>query len=114
MTSIGFMTNYVQVSTATETREQAVELARTVTEARLVASAQVSGPVIATFWHLGELGQSDEWQVILKTTYDRYDELEVHLTENHPWNTPEIVAVPIVRGSEGYLGWISRTTAKVE
>lgn len=108
------MTDYVQVSTATETREQAVELARTITEARLVASAQVIGPVTAIFWHLGEIGQSDEWQVILKTTYDRYDELEARLTENHPWSTPEIVAVPIMRGSEGYLGWISRTTTKGE
>lgn len=110
--SLDRMAEYLQVSTATETREQAEELARGATAARLVAGAQIVGPVISVFWHLGEFGQGEEWQVIFKTTWDRYLELEAHLSDNHPWNNPEIVAIPILAGSGGYLEWVSRTTAR--
>jgi periplasmic divalent cation tolerance protein len=105
------MADYVQVSTATETREQAIMLARGANEARLAAGAQIVGPVISVFWHLGEFGQGEEWQAIFKTTRDRYEELEGYLSGNHPWTNPEILAVPIVTGSVGYPEWVSRTTA---
>lgn len=100
------MTDFVQVSTATETREQAVELVRTVVAARLAAGAQIVGPVISAFWHNGEFGTGEEWQLLMKTTRARYAELEAHLLEHHPWQNPEIAAVPIVEGSKDCLRWI--------
>ena len=69
------MTDFVQVSTATETREQAVLLAESVVRARLAAGAQVVGPVTSVFWHLGEFGTGEEWQLLLKTTAERYPAL---------------------------------------
>lgn len=106
------MTECVQVHTATETREAAVALARSATEARLAAGAQVVGPVASLFWHLGEFGEGEEWQVILKTTTARYPELEAHLLEHHPWDSPEIVAVPIVAGAAACLDWVARSVAQ--
>ncbi|MDE3721791.1 divalent-cation tolerance protein CutA [Nocardiopsis sp. N85] len=105
------MAQYLQVSTATETREQAVELAKSVVEARLTAGAQIIGPVTSVFWHLGEFGTGEEWQLLLKIRADRYPEVESHLLEHHPWKNPEIAATEIVQGSAGYLAWISDTTA---
>jgi periplasmic divalent cation tolerance protein len=104
------MTDCVQVSTATETREQAIALARDVVQARLASGVQVTGPAISVFWHLGELGQSEEWRLLFRTTRARYPDLEAFLLENHPWNNPEIVAISISTGSEGYLKWISANT----
>ena len=104
------MADFVQVSTATETREQAVELARSVVSRRLAAGAQIIGPVISAFWHNGEFGTGEEWKLLLKTTTARYQALESHLLENHPWENPEIAAVPIVAGAEGCLDWIATTT----
>ncbi|MBD0842240.1 MULTISPECIES: divalent-cation tolerance protein CutA [unclassified Streptomyces] len=103
------MADYVQVSTATETREQAVELARSVVSDRLAAGAQIVGPVVSVFWHEGEFGTGEEWQLLLKTRTDRYAELESLLLRNHPWKNPEVSAVPIVAGSEAYLRWVSAT-----
>ncbi|MFE1521097.1 divalent-cation tolerance protein CutA [[Kitasatospora] papulosa] len=100
------MTDYVQVSTATETREQAVALAGPAVERRLAAGAQVVGPVVSVFWHLGESGTGEEWQVLLKTTTARYPALEAYLLEHHPWDSPEVCAVPIVMGSDRCLKWI--------
>jgi periplasmic divalent cation tolerance protein len=108
------MTDFVQVSTATATREQAVQLAESVVRARLAAGAQVVGPVTSVFWHLGEFGTGEEWQLLLKTTAERYPALEAHLVEHHPWDKPEVAAVPIVAGSEAYLRWIAGSTGPHE
>lgn len=105
------MTDYVQVSTATPTREQAVELAGSAVRARLAAGAQIVGPVISVFWHKGEHGTGEEWQVLLKTTSARYDELQAHLLEHHPWDSPEVCAVPITNGAPAYLRWLDASTA---
>ncbi|WP_193433195.1 divalent-cation tolerance protein CutA [Streptomyces luteocolor] len=104
------MADYVQVSTATEHREQAVELARVAVRDRLAAGAQIIGPVTSVFWHAGEFGTGEEWQLLLKTTIERYPALERHLVENHPWSNPEVCATPIVAGAKPCLQWIESST----
>ncbi|MFI7085553.1 divalent-cation tolerance protein CutA [Streptomyces anulatus] len=105
------MTECVQVSTATETREQAIALAGGAVQQRLAAGAQIVGPVVSVFWHLGQYGTGEEWQVLLKTTTERYAELEAHLLERHPWDNPELCAVPIVEGADRCLEWIRTSVA---
>ncbi|WP_326607985.1 divalent-cation tolerance protein CutA [Streptomyces sp. NBC_01799] len=101
------MTEYVQVSTATETKQQAIDLAGPAVQERLAAGAQIIGPVTSVFWHLGEYGTGEEWQLLLKTTTDRYPELEAHLLEHHPWDNPEVCAVPITLGADRCKKWIA-------
>jgi periplasmic divalent cation tolerance protein len=104
------MADYVQVSTAADTRETAVELLNSAVKARLAASGQVFGPAITAFWHLGELGNGEEWTVVLKTTAARYPELEAHLIEAHAWDNPEVSFTPLA-GSAAYLDWLDRSTS---
>ena len=104
------MAGYLQVSTATATRDEAVQLAGSAVGAGLAASAQVVGPVVSVFWHEGQYGEGEEWQVLLKTTERRYAELEAHLLEQHSWANPEVSAVEITAGSAAYLDWLDRTT----
>ncbi|WP_445185143.1 divalent-cation tolerance protein CutA [Pseudonocardia sp. Cha107L01] len=106
------MAQVLQVQVAAPSKEVATELARTAVEARLAASGQVAGPVTSVFWHHGEFGTGEEWQVVLKTTEERYPELEKHLVERHEWTNPEITAVPIVAGLAPYLDWVQRTTSE--
>lgn len=105
------MADYLLVSTTAESHDVAMTLARSAVEARLAASAQVYGPLRSVFWHLGELGTGDEWQVMLKTTADRYRALEEHLVAKHPWTNPEVTAIPLVEGASQYLEWLRRTVA---
>lgn len=105
------MTDFLQVSTATENREAAVKLAQSVVSARLAAGAQIVGPVVSVFWHQDEFGTGEEWQLLLKVRADRYAEVESHLLEHHPWQNPEVSAVRIVAGAEAYLRWVETTTA---
>ncbi|MCP3820423.1 divalent-cation tolerance protein CutA [Streptomyces sp. A3M-1-3] len=105
------MTDFLQVSTATENREAAVELAQSVVSARFAAGAQIVGPVISVFWHEGQFGSGEEWQILFKIRADAYADLEGHLLKYHPWKNPEVSAVPIVSGSAAYLRWVQTTTA---
>ncbi|MEU0786311.1 divalent-cation tolerance protein CutA [Streptomyces sp. NPDC006173] len=105
------MADYLNVSTATATREQAVALAQSAVRARLAAGAQIIGPVTSVFWHGGEFGTGEEYQLLLKTTDARYPELEAHLVEHHPWDNPEVVGTVIETAALPYLDWIERTLA---
>ncbi|MEU0037809.1 divalent-cation tolerance protein CutA [Streptomyces sp. NPDC006333] len=105
------MADFLTVSTATATRDQAVALAESAVRARLAAGAQIVGPVTSVFWHAGEFGTGEEYQLLLKTTDARYPELEAHLVEHHPWDNPEVTATAIETGSIPYLEWIERTLA---
>jgi periplasmic divalent cation tolerance protein len=106
-------TGLIRVSTATETKGAAVDLARRAVEAKLAAGAQVIGPVTSMFWHLGEFGTGEEWQLLLQTHRSRYAALETLLLEHHPWDNPELIAVPIVEAAAGYQAW-ARETLQVE
>jgi periplasmic divalent cation tolerance protein len=101
----------LQVSTTADSCDVALDLARSAVEARLAAGAQVYGPVTSVFWHAGEFGTGEEWQVVLKTVRERYPDLEAHLLARHPWDNPEVTALPLAAGSAGYLEWVQRTTA---
>lgn len=104
------MTEVWQVQVAAPSEEAAFALAKSAVEARLAAGAQVIGPVTSVFWHLDEFGTGEEWQAVLKTTEERYPELEKHLLEHHEWKTPEITAIPLAAGLAPYLDWVERTT----
>ncbi|HEX3785085.1 MAG TPA: divalent cation tolerance protein CutA [Pseudonocardiaceae bacterium] len=106
------MTDYFQVSTVAGDRETAAKLASAAVAAKLAAGAQVYGPVASFFWHLGESGEGEEWQVTLKTRADRYPELEALLLREHTWDNPEVSAVPLVKGTAKYFEWIDRTVAR--
>jgi periplasmic divalent cation tolerance protein len=101
---------YVQVQTTTDSRTEAMELARLAVELRLAACAQVAGPITSTYWWDEGIERAEEWLVMLKLPDDRYEELAALLTERHSYDEPEIIVTPIVAGSETYLSWIRDET----
>jgi periplasmic divalent cation tolerance protein len=105
------VTDFLQVATATDTREAALALAEYAVGSRLAGNAQVIGPVTSVFWHLGEQGTGEEWRLLLYTTTGRYPELEAALLDRHPWDNPQVTATPIVAGSPACLSWLSESVA---
>ena len=101
---------YLQVQTTTDTRAEAMELARAAVEARLAACGQVAGPVASTYWWNDELERAEEWFVFFKLPADRYQDLADFLAERHSYDDPEIVATPFVAGSSSFLDWITVET----
>jgi periplasmic divalent cation tolerance protein len=102
--------DYLQVQTTTDSRAEAMELARAAVGARLAACGQVAGPVASTYWWNDELERAEEWFVFFKLPADRYQDLADFLAERHSYDEPEILATPIVAGSASFLGWITEET----
>ncbi|MDN3295684.1 divalent-cation tolerance protein CutA [Streptomyces ficellus] len=105
------MTLALTVLTTTDSAEKAEELARGAVEARLAACAQISGPVTSVYHWKNAIETSQEWQVFFKTTEACYDTLEAHIARVHDYDTPEILALPVVRGSAAYLAWLAEETS---
>jgi periplasmic divalent cation tolerance protein len=105
---------HVQVSTSTDSRQEAAELAKSAVRERLAACAQLVGPIASTYWWEGEIESAEEWIVVFKTTAERFDELSEFIVDQHSYDTPEIIAVPVVTGSPDYLAWVTEQTAEEE
>jgi periplasmic divalent cation tolerance protein len=108
------MTEYIQVVTTTETKDQAQRIAQAVVEKRLAACAQIVGPISSTYWWKGKVESADEWMCLMKTRHDLFADLERAIREIHPYEIPEIVAVPIVPGSASYMNWLDNELKKDE
>jgi periplasmic divalent cation tolerance protein len=70
----------------------------------------VLGPISSTYWWQGKIEDAQEWLCLAKTQAQLYEKLESLVKENHPYETPEIIAVPILAGNKGYLEWIDAET----
>jgi periplasmic divalent cation tolerance protein len=105
------MADWLTVLTTTGSPERAEALARGAVRERVAACAQIAGPVTSVYRWKGEVETAAEWQVLFKTTAARYDALEAHLRAAHDYETPEIIATPVVHGEARYLRWIEEETA---
>jgi periplasmic divalent cation tolerance protein len=110
MTGEKSMTDFIEVHTTADSKEAAQKIAEVVVAKRFAACAQVSGPIISTYWWQGKIEQTEEWRCVAKTTRERYHDLEQAIRENHTYETPEITSTPIVTGSKDYLDWIGAET----
>ena len=102
--------DYLQVLTTTDSRMAAELIARAVVEARAAACAQIVGPITSTYWWEGKVQTGEEWQILMKTTAERYDALAAVIRQAHSYDVPEIIATPISTGGADYLSWISNET----
>ena len=102
------MTDYIQVVTTLSKQEDAERIARSLVEQRLAACVQIEGPIHSTYWWQGKIESAVEYRLVAKTRRDLYRDLEQSLATVHPFDVPEIVALPIVAGHQGYLEWLER------
>ena len=100
------MTEYIQVVTTTDSEEEAKRIGRSLVEKRLAACVQIAGAVASTYWWKEEIETAEEWQCWAKSRQDLYEELEQTIKEVHSYEVPEILAVPVLAGSENYLAWM--------
>jgi periplasmic divalent cation tolerance protein len=107
------METHLQVVTTTEHKDDAESIGKMLVEKRLAACAQLVGPIVSTYWWKGAIETAEEWLCYVKTRNSLYDQLEKAIKAMHPYETPEIVAMPIVRGSNDYLEWIDTEVNKV-
>jgi periplasmic divalent cation tolerance protein len=85
-------------------------LARALVEARLAACVSVGAPVESLYHWRGEIETATEVPLTVKTRSERYPEVEAAIRARHPYEIPEILALPAVDGFGPYVEWISAET----
>jgi periplasmic divalent cation tolerance protein len=78
---------------------------------RLAACGQRLGPVVSRYWWDGSLVRTEEWLVLVKTRAELAGVAMDAIVAAHPYDTPEVVVLPLAAGSPDYLAWIDSVTA---
>lgn len=99
--------NYSVVLVTAGSRELALSIAQVLVESKLAACVNFM-PIHSIYTWEGKVHSDEEWQLIIKTTLTKFPLLESKIRELHSYEVPEIIALPLVAGSQPYLQWISQ------
>ena len=105
------MTDKILVLTTCSSLEEARKLARRLMERRLAACVSIAPGVESIYRWKGKIEESSEVAVTIKSRRDLFTDLAAELRKAHSYETPEILAVPVVDGSPDYLEWLDQELA---
>ncbi|MGH8708533.1 MAG: divalent-cation tolerance protein CutA [Burkholderiales bacterium] len=103
--------NALLVITNLPDRAAAEKLADALVENRVAACINVLAPCRSVYRWKSAVQHDEEHPVLIKTTRQAYSRLEAQIRAHHPYELPEIIAVPIERGLPAYLDWVDAETA---
>jgi periplasmic divalent cation tolerance protein len=101
------MTEFLQITTTTGTRQDAEQIAGELVARRLAGCVQVSGPIQSTYRWQGKTETAEEWLCTAKTSREQLVSIQQLVEELHRYEVPELIATPIVDGSQKYLKWLA-------
>ena len=103
---ISLVTDFIVVLVTAKDKEQAEKISKTLLAEKLVACANIISPVSSLFLWQGKVDRAEECILIMKTRKSLFGELQLCVKALHSYEVPEILALPIVDGSENYLSWM--------
>ncbi len=92
-------------------RASAERLAEELIEQRLAACINILSPCRSVYRWKGRIQHDEEHPMLVKTTRERYPALEAAIRAGHPYELPEIIALPVTTGLEEYLQWLAAETS---
>ena len=92
--------------------EEAARLADMLVGAHLAACVQILPEMESVYRWQGKIERAAEILLLAKTTRSKFEELEREVRALHSYDTPEIIAVPVVAGSASYVDWLIKSTKK--
>lgn len=103
---------YIVVITSIDDKEKAEELSKKLVENRLVACAQIIGPITSIYWWQNKIEKAKEWLCLMKTKKSLFKDTEKTILSLHPYQVPEIIALPLIEGTHSYLAWLEQELNK--
>ena len=94
------------------TNAVATRLARHLVSARLAACVNIIPGLTSLFWWRGKIDRCRETLLVIKTTAPVFERLRRAVQRLHPYDTPEIITLPVTRGHAPYLSWVRTTTRR--
>jgi periplasmic divalent cation tolerance protein len=108
------MTDKIVVLTTCDSEEQAARLARHLVEQRLAACVNILPQVRSIYRWDEKVEDTGEWMLVIKSRRDLFLALRAEIEKLHSYEVPEIIVLPIVDGSQAYLGWLEHELKAAE
>lgn len=102
---------FIVVLTTLPNKAGAEGMARALVAQRLIACASCLPGARSIYRWQGAIEEADECLLWMKTTAARYQELEAAIKAAHPYDVPEIIAIPVAAGLPAYLAWVAAETS---
>ena len=102
------VTDKIVVFTTCNSQEQGAQLARHLIEHQLAACVNILTGARSFYRWKGEIEQASEVVLIIKSRRDVFEKLREAIAQLHSYEIPEVIAVPVVDGSDAYLAWLDR------
>jgi periplasmic divalent cation tolerance protein len=109
--SKGFMTDAIVIFVTAGSEAEAETIARALVEERLVACVNILSPIRSLYRWEGAVADDREWLLLIKTQTDRFSAVEARVKELHSYQVPEVIALPIAAGADGYLRWLQESVS---
>ena len=106
------MTKFILILSTVPDEKTGQKIASYLIESRLAACVTVSEKCLSLYWWQDKISKDEEWMIFIKTEQNLYSEIEKKILEIHPYEVPEIIAIPILTGHEQYLQWIEKEINK--
>lgn len=104
------ISDYITVFITASSLDESKRIGKSLVEERLAACVNIITQVQSIFRWKGKICDEQEAFMIIKTRSDLFDTLRLRVKELHSYEVPEIIALPIIKGSEAYLKWIGDET----
>ena len=99
--------SHIIVVVTTSSKAEAERVTQSLLEARLIACANIVGPVQSLFHWSGKINKAEEYLILMKSRKGLFGKLSAVVKASHSYDVPEIIALPIIDGSKPYLDWLS-------
>ncbi|MGQ9531014.1 MAG: divalent-cation tolerance protein CutA [Candidatus Bathycorpusculaceae bacterium] len=101
--------NHIIVIVTAPNKSEAEKIVQSMFNERLIACANIIGPVHSLFWWQGKIESAEEYMLLMKTNAGMFEKIAEKVKSLHSYEVPEIIAMPIVKGFKHYLEWLTKT-----
>ncbi len=106
------MTDSIVIFVTAGSEAEAEKIARALVEEQLAACVNILNPIRSIYRWQGQVADDREWLLLIKTQAERFAAVESRVKALHSYQVPEVIALPIVAGAEGYLRWLRESVSE--
>ena len=108
------MTDIIIILVTAGSEGEAEKIAQTLVEERLAACVNIISPIRSIYRWEGKTQDDREWLLVIKTEQKHFVDVEARVRSLHSYQVPEVIALPVVDGSQRYLEWVKLATKEVD
>jgi periplasmic divalent cation tolerance protein len=105
------MTDAIVILVTAGSEAEAESIAKALVEEQLAACVNILSPMRSIYRWQGKVADDREWLLVIKTQAERFAAVAAKVKAVHSYQVPEVIALPIVAGAEGYLRWLRESVA---